>query len=104
MLNDQLVMRNHVTKEEVVIPRNFNFLKVVKFGSDDYKLTFCNVPGNELFGHKKYDPQYLNVSDEYKFISTLTSASYLVIGHRFLLQKDLLNQAPQIIIKLPYSN
>ncbi|WP_395463420.1 hypothetical protein [Wolbachia endosymbiont of Cantharis cryptica] len=68
MLNDQLVMRNHVTGEEVSIPKDFHCLKVVKF-SDDYKLTFCNVLGNEFFEHKKYDPQYSNISDEYKFIS-----------------------------------
>ncbi|WP_411131776.1 hypothetical protein [Wolbachia endosymbiont of Tettigetta isshikii] len=69
MLNDQLVVRNHVTKEKVVIPEDFHFLKVVKFYNDDYKLTFCNVLGNEFFEYKKYDPQYSNVSDEYKFIS-----------------------------------
>ncbi|WCR59559.1 MAG: hypothetical protein PG978_000995 [Wolbachia endosymbiont of Ctenocephalides felis wCfeF] len=73
MLNDQLVVRNHVTKEKVVIPEDFHFLKVIKFGSGfssgDYKLTFCNVLGNEFFEYKKYDPQYSNVSDEYKFIS-----------------------------------
>lgn len=39
------------------------------FSSSDYKLTFCNVLGNEFFEYKKYDPQYSNVSDEYKFIS-----------------------------------
>ncbi|MDG7055037.1 MAG: hypothetical protein LJD31_00565 [Wolbachia endosymbiont of Menacanthus eurysternus] len=69
MLNDQLVMHNHVTKEKVVIPEDFHFLKVVKLYNDDYKLTFCNVFGNEFFEYKKYDPQYSNVSDEYKFIS-----------------------------------
>jgi hypothetical protein len=73
MLNDQLIMHNHVTKEKVIIPEDFHFLKVVKFGSGfsggDYKLTFCNVLGNEFFEYKKYDPQYSNVSDEYKFIS-----------------------------------
>ncbi|MCM1001622.1 MAG: collagen-like protein, partial [Wolbachia endosymbiont of Melophagus ovinus] len=69
MLNDQLVVRNHVTKEKVVIPEDFHFLKVVKLYNDDYKLTFCNVLGNEFFEYKKYDPQYSNVSDEYKFIS-----------------------------------
>ncbi|WP_338406446.1 MULTISPECIES: hypothetical protein [unclassified Wolbachia] len=69
MLNDQLVMRNHVTQEKVVIPRDFHYLKVVKFNNDDYKLTFCNFLGNEFFEYKKYDPQYSNVLDEYKFIS-----------------------------------
>jgi|GEM_PF-1873338 len=73
MLNNQLVVHNHVTKEEVVIPRDFHYLKVIKFGSgfssSDYKLTFCNVLGNEFFEYKKYDPQYSKVSDEYKFIS-----------------------------------
>ncbi|WP_264328878.1 hypothetical protein [Wolbachia endosymbiont (group A) of Andrena hattorfiana] len=69
MLDDQLIMRNHVTQEKVVIPRDFHYLKVVKFNNDDYKLTFCNFLGNEFFEYKKYDPQYSNVSDEYKFIS-----------------------------------
>ncbi|WP_250295387.1 hypothetical protein [Wolbachia endosymbiont of Oedothorax gibbosus] len=69
MLNDQLVMRNHVTKEEVIVPRDFHYLKVIKSNNDDYKLTFCNFLGNEFFEYKKYDPQYSNVSDEYKFIS-----------------------------------
>ncbi|WP_353270198.1 hypothetical protein [Wolbachia endosymbiont (group A) of Myopa testacea] len=69
MFNDQLVMRNHVIQEKVVIPRDFHYLKVVKFNNDDYKLTFCNFLGNEFFEYKKYDPQYSNVSDEYKFIS-----------------------------------
>ncbi|MDR2831450.1 MAG: hypothetical protein LBV62_00825 [Rickettsiales bacterium] len=69
MLNDQLIVRNHVTQEKVIIPKDFHFLKVAKFSDDDYKLTFCNVLGNEFFEHKKYDPQYSNVSDEYKFIS-----------------------------------
>ncbi|WP_338406598.1 MULTISPECIES: hypothetical protein [unclassified Wolbachia] len=69
MLDDQLVMRNHVTQEKVVIPRDFHYLKAIKFNNDDYKLTFCNFLGNEFFEYKKYDPQYSNVSDEYKFIS-----------------------------------
>ncbi|OWZ25236.1 hypothetical protein CCY16_00929 [Wolbachia endosymbiont of Wuchereria bancrofti] len=45
ILNDQLVMRNHVTEEKVAIRRDFHFLKAVKFG-DDYKLTFYNALGN----------------------------------------------------------
>ncbi|WP_434732577.1 hypothetical protein [Wolbachia endosymbiont of Zygogramma bicolorata] len=69
MFNDQLIMRNHVTQEKVVIPRDFHYLKVIKSNNDDYKLTFCNFLGNEFFEYKKYDPQYSNVSDEYKFIS-----------------------------------
>lgn len=69
MFDDQLVMRNHVTQEKVVIPRDFHYLKVVKFSNDYYKLTFCNFLGNEFFEYKRYDPQYSNVSDEYKFIS-----------------------------------
>ncbi|RDD34184.1 hypothetical protein Wcon_01755 [Wolbachia endosymbiont of Cylisticus convexus] len=70
MLDDQLVIRNHVTEEEVKIPRDFHYLKVVKSGNnDDYKLTFCNFLGNEFFEHKKYDPQYSNVPDEYQYIS-----------------------------------
>lgn len=67
MFNDQLVMRNHVTKDEVVIPRDFHYLKVIKYGN--YKLTFCNFLGNEFFEYKRYDPQYSNISDEYKYIS-----------------------------------
>ncbi|WP_265027058.1 hypothetical protein [Wolbachia endosymbiont (group A) of Bombylius major] len=69
MFNDQLIIRNHVTQEKVVIPRDFHYLKAIKFNNDDYKLTFCNFLGNEFFEYKKYDPQYSNVSDEYKFIS-----------------------------------
>ncbi|WP_265015973.1 hypothetical protein [Wolbachia endosymbiont (group A) of Anoplius nigerrimus] len=72
MLDDQLIMHNHhnhVTQEKVVIPRDFHYLKVIKFNDDDCKLTFCNFLGNEFFEYKKYDPQYSNVSDEYKFIS-----------------------------------
>ncbi|WP_353284613.1 hypothetical protein [Wolbachia endosymbiont (group A) of Lasioglossum fulvicorne] len=69
IFNDQLIMRNHVTQEKVVIPRDFHYLKAIKFNNDDYKLTFCNFLGNEFFEYKKYDPQYSNVSDEYKFIS-----------------------------------
>ncbi|WP_349967668.1 hypothetical protein [Wolbachia endosymbiont of Armadillidium arcangelii] len=70
MLDDQLVIRNHVTEEEVKIPRDFHYLKVVKSSNnDDYKLTFCNFLGNEFFEHKKYDPQYSNVPDEYQYIS-----------------------------------
>ncbi|QCB61643.1 hypothetical protein EJB10_02370 [Wolbachia endosymbiont of Brugia malayi] len=67
MLNDQLVMHNHVTEEKVVISRDFHFLKAVKF-SDDYKLTFYNALGNEFFEYKKYDLQYSNISDKNKFI------------------------------------
>ncbi|HCE59478.1 MAG TPA: hypothetical protein DEQ74_01425 [Wolbachia sp.] len=69
MLNDQLVIRNHVTKEEIVIPRDFHYLKVAKCNNSNYKLTFCNFLGNEFFEYKRYDPQYSHVSDEYKFIS-----------------------------------
>ncbi len=42
MLNGELVVRNHITEEEVKIPRDFHYLKVVKSDHDDYKLTFCN--------------------------------------------------------------
>lgn len=70
MMNDQLVMRNHITKEQMVIPGDFHYLKVVRYNNhDDYKLTFCNFLGNEFFEYKRYDPQYSNVLDEYKFIS-----------------------------------
>ncbi|WP_264328708.1 hypothetical protein [Wolbachia endosymbiont (group A) of Andrena hattorfiana] len=68
MLNGELVVRNHITEEEVKIPRDFHYLKVVKSDHDDYKLTFCNFLGNEFFEYKKYDPQYSGVSDEYKFV------------------------------------
>ncbi|WP_410542607.1 hypothetical protein [Wolbachia endosymbiont of Tetranychus urticae] len=54
MLDDQLVIHNHVTEEEIKIPRDFHYLKVVKSSSnDDYQLTFCNFLGNEFFEHKK---------------------------------------------------
>ncbi|WP_395463056.1 hypothetical protein [Wolbachia endosymbiont of Cantharis cryptica] len=66
--NGELVIRNHITAEEVKIPRDFHYLKVVKLNNDDYKLTFCNILGNEFFEYKKYDPQYSSVSDEYKFV------------------------------------
>lgn len=70
MLDDQLVIHNHITEEEIKIPRNFHYLKVVKSSNnDDYKLTFCNFLGNEFFEHKKYDPQYSNVPDKYQYIS-----------------------------------
>nr|WP_250296826.1 hypothetical protein [Wolbachia endosymbiont of Oedothorax gibbosus] len=48
MLNGELVVRNHITEEEVKIPRDFHYLKVVKSDHDDYKLTFCNFLGNRL--------------------------------------------------------
>lgn len=70
MLDDQLVIHNHVTEEEIKIPRNFHYLKVVKSSSnDDYQLTFCNFLGNEFFEHKKYDSQYSNIPDKYQYIS-----------------------------------
>lgn len=70
MLDDQLVIHNHVTEEEVKIPRDFHYLKVVKSSNnDDYKLTFCNFLGNEFFEHKKYDSQYSNIPDKYQYIS-----------------------------------
>ncbi|GFY65352.1 uncharacterized protein TNIN_38541 [Trichonephila inaurata madagascariensis] len=68
MLNGELVVRNHITEEEVKIPRDFHYLKVVKSDHDNYKLTFCNFLGNEFFEYKKYDPQYSGISDEYKFV------------------------------------
>ncbi|WP_264375974.1 hypothetical protein [Wolbachia endosymbiont (group B) of Sphaerophoria taeniata] len=70
MLDDQLIIHNHVTEEEIKIPRNFHYLKVVKSSNnDDYKLTFCNFLGNEFFEHKKYDSQYSNVPNKYQYIS-----------------------------------
>ncbi|APR99065.1 hypothetical protein [Wolbachia endosymbiont of Folsomia candida] len=69
MLNDELVIRNHITEEEVKIPRDFHYLKVVKFGYDNYKLMFCNSLGSEFFEYKKYDPLYSSISDEYKFVN-----------------------------------
>ncbi|MDR2045896.1 MAG: hypothetical protein LBP77_02835 [Rickettsiales bacterium] len=68
MLNGELIVRNHITEEEVKIPRDFHYLKVIKSDLDDYKLTFCNFLGNEFFEYKKYDPQYSGVSDEYKLV------------------------------------
>ncbi|BET29540.1 MULTISPECIES: hypothetical protein [Wolbachia] len=68
MLSGELVILNHITKEEVKIPRDFHYLKVIKLNHDDYKLTFCNFLGNEFFEYKKYDPQYSDLSDEYKFV------------------------------------
>ncbi|MDG7053267.1 MAG: hypothetical protein LKM45_05320 [Wolbachia endosymbiont of Alcedoecus sp.] len=68
MLGGELVVRNYITEEEVKIPRDFHYLKVVKLNDGNYKLTFCNVLGNEFFEYKKYDPQYSGVSDEYKFV------------------------------------
>lgn len=70
MLNNQLVMRNHVTKKQIVIPEDFHYLKVVRCNNnDDYKLALCNFLGNEFFEYKKYDPQYSDVPDEYQHIS-----------------------------------
>ncbi|WP_395460892.1 hypothetical protein [Wolbachia endosymbiont (group B) of Ablattaria laevigata] len=70
MLDDQLVIHNHVTEEEIKIPRDFHYLKVVKSSNnDDYQLTFCNFLGNEFFEHKKYDSQYSNIPDKYQYIS-----------------------------------
>ncbi|KLT22663.1 hypothetical protein wVul_1028 [Wolbachia endosymbiont of Armadillidium vulgare str. wVulC] len=68
MLSGDLVVLNHITKEEVKIPGGFHYLKVVKLNHNDYKLTFCNSLGNEFFEYKKYDPQYSGIPDEYKFI------------------------------------
>ncbi len=61
MLNGELVVRNHITEEEVKIPGDFHYLKVVKSDHDNYKLTFCNFLGNEFFEYKKYDPQYSGI-------------------------------------------
>lgn len=71
MLNGELVIYNHTTKEEEMkIPRDFHYLKVVQSSNnDDYQLTFCNFLGNEFFEHKKYDPQYSKIPDEYQYIS-----------------------------------
>jgi len=70
MLDDQLVIHNHITEEEIKIPRDFHYLKVVNSSSnDDYQLTFCNFLGNEFFEHKKYDSQYSNIPDKYQYIS-----------------------------------
>ncbi|UIP92979.1 hypothetical protein JSQ73_001180 [Wolbachia endosymbiont of Anopheles demeilloni] len=49
MLSSELVVRNHITKEEVKIPTDFHYLKDVKSNYDDCKLTFCNFLGNEFF-------------------------------------------------------
>ncbi|WP_264682586.1 MULTISPECIES: hypothetical protein [unclassified Wolbachia] len=94
MLDDQLVIHNHVTEEEIKIPRDFHYLKVVKSSSnDDYKLTFCNFLGNEFFEHKKYDSQYSNVPDEYQY----TSLNYMKKGYKPNFCK-LLNDKPSFFI------
>ncbi|WP_341815232.1 hypothetical protein [Wolbachia endosymbiont (group B) of Aricia artaxerxes] len=94
MLDDQLVIHNHVTEEEIKIPRNFHYLKVVKSSNnDDYKLTFCNFLGNEFFEHKKYDSQYSNVPDEYQY----TSLNYMKKGYKPNFCK-LLNDKPSFFI------
>lgn len=63
MYNGQLVIRDYVKGEKIIIPKGFHFLKTAQ--SD--RLTFCNILGNEFFEHKKYAPKYSNTSDEYKF-------------------------------------
>ncbi|WP_353281623.1 hypothetical protein [Wolbachia endosymbiont (group B) of Horisme vitalbata] len=94
MLDDQLVIHNHVTEEEIKIPRDFHYLKVVKSSSnDDYQLTFCNFLGNEFFEHKKYDSQYSNVPDEYQY----TSLNYMKKGYKPNFCK-LLNDKPSFFI------
>ncbi|WP_223158723.1 hypothetical protein [Wolbachia endosymbiont of Pentalonia nigronervosa] len=70
MLDDVIVVRNHITKNEVKIPRDFHYLKTVKPDNDDHKLAFCNFLGNEFFEHKKYDPQYHGISDKHKFVNS----------------------------------
>lgn len=70
MFNGELVIYNHITKEEVRIPKDFHYLKVIKSSiNDDYQLTFCNFLGNEFFEYKRYDPQYSEIPDEYQYIS-----------------------------------
>lgn len=68
MLNDELVIRNHITAKECKIPKEFHYLKVVEPYQDSYKLTFCDWLGNDFFEYKKYDPQYSDLPDEYRFV------------------------------------
>ncbi|WP_333023393.1 hypothetical protein [Wolbachia endosymbiont of Pentidionis agamae] len=67
--DDELIIHNHITKEEVKIPKEFHYLKVIGFDNNIYKLSFCNLYGNEFFTYKKYDAKYSDLSDEYKFIN-----------------------------------
>ncbi|WP_174855532.1 hypothetical protein [Wolbachia endosymbiont of Ctenocephalides felis wCfeT] len=66
--NGALIVRNHVTAEEIKIPKEFRYLKVVSPDNGDRKLTFCNVLGNEFFEYKKYDPQFSSIPNDYKFV------------------------------------
>ncbi len=49
MFNGELVVQQSYYKRGDKIPRDFHYLKVVKLNDGDYKLTFCNISGNELF-------------------------------------------------------
>jgi hypothetical protein len=93
MSNGELVILSHATEKEVKIPHDFHYLKVVKLNYNDYKLTFCNILGNEFFEYKKYDPQYSNVSDEYKFIN-LSSINKIYTPNL----KEYLKYAPSFLI------
>ncbi|APR98353.1 collagen-like domain-containing protein [Wolbachia endosymbiont of Folsomia candida] len=66
--NDDLYIRNHIKGENILIPKNFHFLKVVEDGLDNYNLAFCNNLGNLFFDHKKYDPEYADLPEEHKLI------------------------------------
>ncbi|WP_168464693.1 collagen-like protein [Wolbachia endosymbiont of Ctenocephalides felis wCfeT] len=66
--NDDLYIRNHITGSNILIPKDFHFLKVIKDDLQSYKLAFCNNLGNLFFEHKKYDPEYTSLPKEYKSI------------------------------------
>ncbi|WP_253300016.1 collagen-like protein [Wolbachia endosymbiont of Chironomus riparius] len=68
--DNELHIRNHITNKDVIIPRDFLFLKVIEDNFGDVKLAFCNNLGNLFFEYKKYDQEYANLPFEYKFIDT----------------------------------
>ncbi|MDN5248357.1 MAG: hypothetical protein QWI36_04450, partial [Wolbachia endosymbiont of Tyrophagus putrescentiae] len=68
--NDELHIRNHVINENVVIPQDFLFLRVIEDSLGEYKLAFSNGLGNLFFDYKRYDPEYGTLPPEYKSIDT----------------------------------
>lgn len=67
--NNELYIRNHITANNLYIPKDFHFLSVVENGPSDYRLALCNHLGNFLFEYKKYDREYQNLPEEYKLIN-----------------------------------
>ncbi len=66
--NDNLYIRDHITGNNILIPKNFHFLTVVEDDFNNYKLAFCNNLGNLFFDYQKYAPEYAGVLEEYKLI------------------------------------